>query len=106
MPLTNPLFVRLVCVSLLAGVSACGSDLVLPDPPDGGQNVALTKYAGDQQTGTVGEMLVTPLVVQVLTKHEQPVSSRQVVFEAPDAGAGRVSPDTAITDEKGQATAR
>jgi hypothetical protein len=106
MPLTAPLLVRLLVVSLLAGVSACGSDLVLPDPPDGGQNVALTKYAGDAQTGVVGEMLEAPLVVQVLTQHEQPVSSRKVVFETSDAGAGQVSPDTAITNEEGQATAR
>ena len=106
MSLTNQLLVRLIFVSLLVGVSACGSDLVLPDPPDGGQNVALTKFAGDLQTGTVGEMLQAPLVVQVLTQHQQPVSSRKVVFEAPDAAAGRVSPDTAVTNDQGQAAAR
>jgi hypothetical protein len=107
MNLTKPLFVRLAFASLIAGVPGCGSsELVLPDPPDGGQNVALTKYAGDTQTGTVGEQLPVPLVVQVVTRLQQPVASRKVVFESADPAAGRVTPDTGVTDTEGQATAR
>jgi hypothetical protein len=91
----------------MAGALGCGSDLLLPDPPGGGENVALTKVDGDEQTGTVGEPLPTPLVVQVLTAREQPASGRKVAFElTSDPAAGEISPDTAVTDDAGQATAR
>jgi Big-like domain-containing protein len=107
MPHTTHLFVRRALVWLLAGVLGCGSDLLLPDPPGGGQNVALTKVDGDEQTGTVGEPLLTPLVVQVLTAREQPASGRKVAFGPPsDPAAGAVTPDTAVTNDAGQATAR
>jgi hypothetical protein len=104
---TTDLLVRRALVLLLAGVIGCGSDLLLPDPPGGGQNVALTKVDGDEQTGTVGEPLPVPLLVQVLTAREQPASGRMVAFElTSDPAAGEVSPDTAITNDAGQATAR
>jgi hypothetical protein len=91
----------------MAGAVGCGSDLLLPDPPGGGENVALTKVDGDEQIGTVGEPLPTPLVVQVLTAREQPASGRKVAFElTSDPAAGEVSPDTAVTNDAGQATAR
>ena len=92
---------------LMAGAIGCGSDLLLPDPPGGGENVALTKVDGDEQVGTVGEPLPAPLVVQVLTAREQPASGRKVAFElTSDPAAGEVSPDTAVTNDVGQATAR
>ena len=104
---TTHLFVRRTLVLLMAGVMGCGSDLLLPDPPGGGQNVALTKVDGDQQTGTVGEPLLAPLIVQVLTAREQPAPGRKVAFElTSDPAAGEVSPDTAVTNDAGQATAR
>jgi Big-like domain-containing protein len=107
MPHTTDLFVRRTLVLLMAGVIGCGSDLLLPDPPGGGQNVALTKVDGDQQTGTVGEPLAAPLVVQVLSAREQPVSGRKVAFgPTSDPAAGAVTPDTAVTNDAGQATAR
>jgi hypothetical protein len=107
MPHTTHLFVRRTLVLLMAGVIGCGSDLLLPDPPGGGQNVALTKVDGDEQTGTVGEPLPAPLVVQVLTARAQPVSGRKVAFgPTSDPAAGAVSPDTAVTNDAGQATAR
>ena len=91
----------------MAGALGCGSDLLLPDPPGGGENVALTKVDGDEQVGTVGEPLPAPLVVQVLTAREQPASGRKVAFElTSDPAAGEVSPDTAVTNDVGQATAR
>jgi hypothetical protein len=91
----------------MAGSIGCGSDLLLPDPPGGGENVALTKVDGDEQVGTVGEPLPAPLVVQVLTAREQPASGRLVAFElSSDPAAGEISPDTAVTDDAGQATAR
>jgi hypothetical protein len=91
----------------MAGALGCGSDLLLPDPPGGGENVALSKVGGDEQTGTVGEPLPTPLIVQVLTAREQPASGRKVAFQlTSDSAAGEVSPDTAVTNDAGEATAR
>jgi Big-like domain-containing protein len=104
---TTPLFVRRTLCLLAAGALGCGSDLLLPDPPGGGENVALTKLTGDDQTGTVGEELDAPLVVQVLSARSQPVADRKVAFVlTSDAAAGVVSPDTAVTNTAGQATAR
>jgi Big-like domain-containing protein len=104
---TTTLFVRPTLVLLIAGVIGCGSDLLLPDPPGGGENVALTKLHGDGQEGIVGEPLPAMLVVQVLTPREQPAPGRKVAFEVTsDPAAGSVSPDTAVTNDAGEATAR
>jgi hypothetical protein len=89
---------------LLVGAPGCGSDILLPDPPGGGDNVALSKVTGDSQPGTVGEPLPAPLVVQVLTARELPAAGRRVEFVITESG-GEVSPDIAITNEEGQATA-
>jgi hypothetical protein len=98
--------VRRGLVLLIAGVLGCGSDLLLPTPPGGGEDVALSKVAGDAQIGTVGEQLPKPLVVQVLTQRDEPAVNRQVEFSlAPDAAAGEVSPEVAVTDEHGNASA-
>jgi hypothetical protein len=97
---------RVVVVLLTIGASGCGSDLLLPDPPGGGENVALTKLNGDEQTGTVGEQLPSPLVVQVLTERDQPAPGRMVAFElSEDPAAGEVDPDTATTNSNGEASA-
>jgi hypothetical protein len=107
MPHTTSHFVRRAFASLLAGTLGCsGGELVLPDPVDGGANVALTKFQGDEQIGTVGEELPAPLIVRVLTEHEHPVLGRKVVFVASDPVSGEVSPDTSVSNEDGQATAR
>jgi hypothetical protein len=96
----------LLLVVGLLGTLACASDeLLLPDPPGGGENVQLSKVDGDTQQGTVGEQLPDPLVVKVLTAREQPATGRRVAFVLTSAD-GEVSPDTAITDSQGQATAR
>lgn len=90
----------------MAGIIGCGSDLLLPDPPGGGENVALSKVDGDLQEGTVGEQLLAPLVVQVLTARQQPAPGRKVAFEVTsDPAAGEVSPDTAVTNDAGEASA-
>src|SRR4051812_45249094 len=104
---TTSLFVRSAAVLLLAGSVGCGSsDLLLPEPPGGGDNVALTKYHGDEQQGTVGEPLQYPLEVQVLTAREQPAAGREVAFAVSDSGSGQVSPEIAITNGDGVASAR
>lgn len=88
-----------------AGAIGCGSDLLLPDPPGGGDNVALSKVTGDNQTGTVGEQLLAPLVVEVRTSRNQPAPARKVAFEF-TTEAGVVTPDTAVTNDDGQAVGR
>jgi hypothetical protein len=91
-------------VLVAAAALGCGSDLLLPDPPGGGDNVALSKVTGDNQPGTVGEPLPSPLIVQVLTPRELPAPNRRVEFVVTSSG-GDVTPDVAITDEAGQARA-
>jgi hypothetical protein len=106
MPHTIPLSVRPFLVLLIAGALGCGSDLLLPDPPGGSENVALTKLTGDEQIGTVGEPLPSPLIVQVLTESEQPAPGMKVAFVlTADSAAGTVTPDTATTNHQGQAVA-
>jgi hypothetical protein len=103
---TTSLFVRRALVLLVAGNFGCGaSDLLLPEPPGGGDKVALSKYDGDEQTGTVGEPLEHALQVRVLTGRELPASGREVAFVVSDPGSGRVSPEVAITNSDGVATA-
>jgi hypothetical protein len=100
------LSVRQVLVVLLAGTLGCSSDnLLLPENAGPAGGVALTKVTGDEQTGTVGEMLQYPLVVKVLGVGEQPAAGVQVAFELSDPAAGTVNPDTATTNSDGQAIA-
>jgi hypothetical protein len=91
-------------VLILSGALACGGDLLLPDPPGGGENVELSKVDGDQQVGVVGERLQQPLVVKVMTARELPATGREVEFVF-TSGAGEVTPARAITNSEGQATA-
>ncbi|HEV8176278.1 MAG TPA: hypothetical protein VGP44_01175 [Gemmatimonadales bacterium] len=89
---------------ILAGVLSCGSDLLLPDPPGGGENVVLSKAGGDNQVGVVGEPLLNPLVVEVKTGRGLAASAREVEFVFTDA-AGVVTPSRAITNSLGEARA-
>ncbi len=91
-------------VLILSGVFACGSDLLLPDPPGGGENVELSKVRGDKQVGVVGEQLQQPLVVQVMTARGLPANGLAVEFVFTDA-AGVVTPAQAVTNTEGQAFA-
>jgi hypothetical protein len=103
---TTPLIVRRALVLLTVGTVGCSStDLLLPEPPGGGDRVALTKVDGDKQTGTVGELLAAPLVVRVLTASERPAVERQVAFVVTDPAAGQVTPAIAVTDSNGVAQA-
>jgi hypothetical protein len=91
-------------VLILSGAPGCGGDLLLPDPPGGGENVLLSKVDGDNQEGVVGEALQKPLIVRVLTARELPVIGREVEFVFTSA-AGEVSPAQARTNSLGEATA-
>ncbi|MEA2722719.1 MAG: adhesin/invasin [Gemmatimonadales bacterium] len=88
---------------LLSGALACGGDLLLPDPPGGGE-VVLSKVDGDNQTGTVGEPLPDPLVVKVTTGRGQAAVGLEVAFVFTDA-AGVVTPSQAVTNSLGEARA-
>jgi Bacterial Ig-like domain (group 1) len=105
MPHTTSRFVRRAAAFLAVATLGCGSELLMPEPADGGNDVVLSKLTGDQ-TGTVGEPLGDPLVVQVMTPRENPVEGRKVAFLVDAGSAGQVSPDTAVTDAEGKATAR
>ncbi len=91
---------------LLAGALGCSSsELLLPEPP-GAEIVALSKFEGDDQVGTVGEQLPAPLVVRVLTvQREQPATGRTVEFVTTGGGA-EIARATAVTDSEGRATWR
>jgi hypothetical protein len=96
---------------LLAGVTlvgACGSDLVLPEDPGGAaRTLALAAAAGDSQRGPVAQLLPDPVVARVVDGTGQPVSGVGVVFVlGPGSTSADLSPDTAVTDADGRASAR
>lgn len=88
---------------ILAGTLGCGSELVLPEPP-GGENIVLSKAAGDNQDGVVGEQLPDHLVLEVKTGRGLAALEREVEFVFTDA-AGVVTPSRAITNSLGEARA-
>jgi hypothetical protein len=91
-------------VLILSGLLGCGGDLLLPEPPGGGENVELSKVDGDNQVGVVGERLELPLIVKVMTARGLPAISREVEFVFTSA-AGVVTPAQAVTNSEGQAIA-
>jgi len=87
---------------LLAGCG--GGDLVLPS---NGGAAAIQIVDGDGQRGTVGELLASPIVVQVTDAAGDPVPGAAVQFALISAGDGaEVVPATTTTDQQGLATAR
>lgn len=102
---TAPLRIAsLLSLILVAGTTGCGSsELLLPEPPGGGDNVALSKFEGDNQEGTVGEQLPEPLIVQVRTARDLPAEGREVEFVTlmDELEIGR---ENAITDSQGNAS--
>lgn len=80
-----------------------GGNLLLPDPPGGGDNVVLSKENGDNQVGVVGEPLEQPLIAKVMTVRGLPAVGKEVEFVFTSA-AGEVTPAKAITNSAGQAT--
>lgn len=65
--------------------------------------LVLTKVGSEPSSGTAGEPLTEPLVVQV-TDDGAPRAGTEVVF-AIEAGGGSVEPLSALTDDDGQASA-
>jgi hypothetical protein len=97
-------FNNFLSLLLVAGAAGCSSsELLLPEPPGGGENVALSKIDGDNQLGTVGELLPKALIVGVRTARDLPGVEREVEFLTM-AGDLEIARDTAITDTQGNAS--
>jgi PKD repeat protein len=90
-----------LAVGLLAGCG--GSDLVLPN---NGAATAIHVVDGDGQHGTVGQLLASPIVVQVTDAAGDPVPNAAVEFALTSAGDGaEILPATATTSPQGLAEA-
>src|SRR5690349_5469474 len=66
---------------------------------------AITAVSGTGQTGAVGSTLASPVVFEVTTASDAPVSGVTVSF-AVTAGSATVSPTTAVTGANGTASAQ
>jgi PKD repeat protein len=90
-----------VATGLLA---ACGgADLVLPRD---GAAAAVEVIDGNEQTGSVGQPLPNPVVVEVRDAAGAPVGGATVQFAFTSAGDGaQIAPETAETDALGRAEA-
>lgn len=86
---------------MLLAVAACGGDDLLL--PSSGEPSRIEVVGGNSQTGTVGQQLDVPLVVEVTDPANRPVPEVEVVFIAP-AGAELVPNDTVFTGPDGRAT--
>jgi hypothetical protein len=95
------LFWRPSAALLVMGLASCGGDLTLPDGSSAG--LGLEVLRGNGQSGTVGQALPEPVVVRVATDAGTPMSGRKVAFADTGGGAEGFSPDTAVTDSKGEA---
>lgn len=93
---------RTLALVLLAGPLGCsGNSLTLPQPD---VEVNLTVVSGNQQTGTVGERLPKPLIVELRDEVGQVIVGRRVAFVVTEGpAAATFAPDTVVTDGDGQA---
>jgi PKD repeat protein len=97
------LFGTVLALWLLTGCA--GGELMLPSPGSG-EPAAIRVVNGDALTGQAGEMLTTPVVVEVTDASGQPVENATVVFALTSAGEGaEITPDTTSTDSAGHAEA-
>ena len=98
-------FTTLVASLLLAATITCRHDdnLEIPEEPD---PAAITVFAGNGQSGVVGQPLADSLVVQVSDLNGNPVSAGRVRFGLPSGAAGSVDPSEAMTSPVGHAATR
>lgn len=92
-----------VAAACLLSASCGGGDLVLPADTS---PAAIERVGGNGQSGPPGSELPDPIVVKVTDDGERPVPGVRVAFEL-GAGAqgGSTTPDTALTDAGGEASA-
>jgi hypothetical protein len=94
---------RVVLPFAILTVACGGDDLTLPGA---GDPAALSIVSGDGQSGTVGEAVPQPLVVQLSDGAGHPIAGATVSFQfsdsLPDAAVDPVAP---ATDSLGQAAA-
>jgi len=86
-------------------ILACGGgDLLLPSS---GAPAELRLVSGDLQQAQTGTTLPDPLVVETLDDKGRPVAGSRILFRFEvDREGAEVSPDTARTNESGQAAAQ
>jgi filamin/ABP280 repeat protein len=82
------------------GLAGCGGDDLLL--PSAGQPAKISVVHGNGQTGTVGQRLDQPIVLEVTDPGNRPVEGIEVVFVLP-AGA-TIAPNTVVTGPEGRAT--
>jgi hypothetical protein len=86
------------------GTACGGGDLTLPEEALG---IAVEALRGDRQSAAPGEELPQPIVVKVTDVEGRPLPDVRIAFElAAGAEGGVIMPDTAFTDEDGQASAQ
>ncbi|MGH7514798.1 MAG: hypothetical protein ACREOQ_17975 [Gemmatimonadales bacterium] len=94
---------RSVLAFAVLAVACGGEDLTLPGP---GDPATLSIISGNGQSGTVGEAVPQPLVVQLSDGAGHPIAGATVTFQfsdsLPDAAVDPVAP---ATDTLGQAAA-
>ena len=91
----------LALLALIAFGGCSGGDLALPQPS---VSAHLSIVSGNQQTGTVGEPLPKPLIVELRDEAGNAVVGRRVAFVLTGGPAtAEWAPDTAVTDGDGQA---
>ena len=88
----------LLAATVLLVIAGCSRS----SPPTGPVVVpaSITKVSGDIQTGTVGNVLPSDLVVRVLDASGNPVSNARVQWEA-GAGSGSPQPTVTFTNSDG-----
>ncbi len=93
-----------VAAAFLLAPACGGDDLVLPENTE---PAAIEALRGDGQVAPPGAELATPIVASVTDAQGRPVRGVRVAFElGAGADGGSTSPDTAVTDGDGEASAR
>ena len=100
---------RVFVVALGIALTACGSDLTLPDdgspPPDDRSPAVLLVVGGNGQEARVGRKLDQPLVVRVTDASTRPVAGVPVAFAFKEAVPDAEVDPIVTTDERGEASA-
>ena len=91
---------RTILCTLVTTFAAACSDYTSPNAPT---PAVIANVSGSGQTGIVGAMLASPIVFEVTSTSDAPVSGVTVTF-AVTSGTGTVAPTTAVTDANGTAS--